>query len=199
MWVLGLTGGIGSGKSSASRAFAELGFRVIDADQLARDVIEPGTPGNTHLRQALGEHLFDERGRLDRGKVRDLAFKHPDLLKKLESVIHPLVESAMAEAITLHKEGGTEGLVLEVPLLLEAGMQNLVDRVVVVDLPTELQAQRAMLRDGATEAGIHRIIDAQMERTTRLRQADFVLDNSNAPKTLRQQVEYLVNHLKAHQ
>lgn len=196
MLVLGLTGGIGSGKSSAAAAFSRAGFPVIDADQVARDVIEPGTAGNAQLRAILGDQAFDKDGRLNRAYVRELAFSQPDILKDLEAVIHPLVAEHFQEAISEAKAQQQEALILEIPLLIEAGLQDMVDKIVVVDLPQPLQLERAMRRDGAKEDAIKRIMQQQVGRVERLRQADFVLDNSNDPALLVDQVNQLVQHLR---
>lgn len=195
MIILGLTGGIGSGKSSVAREFAASGIPVLDADQIARDVIEPGTEGNQKILKVFGKEVFDDDNRLDRARVRDYVFQHPDALKQLESIIHPLVVSDIKTQVQTLKEQGKTLVVVEIPLLVEAKLQSLVDKIVVVDLPVEMQQERAMRRDEASPESIERIMAQQVDRQTRLRHADYVIDNSTTLAALQRQVHSLTEFL----
>lgn len=197
MKTIGLTGGIGSGKSSVARLFTESGIPVLDADQISREVIEPETKGNFQVRDVFGSSVFSDDGGLDRSKFRDYIFKHPDALRELEGIIHPLVVESISQQTSQLKAAGHHLVVLEIPLLIEADLQNLVDHIVVVDLPREQQHLRAMQRDNATAESIDRIMNQQVDRITRLRHADYVVDNSKDLNALKEQVDSLLTQLNA--
>lgn len=185
---VGLTGGIGSGKTLASDRFAELGAEVIDTDQLSRELVEPGQPALAEIAAAFGDTVLQADGRLDRAALRRLIFDHPDARKRLEQILHPRIRAAM-----LARAGNSAApyLVFVIPLLLETGQQGLVDRVLVIDAPETLQRSRAAGRDGVDPAEIDRILAAQLDRDSRLRGADDVLTNDRGIPDLIDQVDAL--------
>lgn len=181
---VGLTGGIGSGKSTVARLFAELGATVVDTDALARELVEPGQPALEEIAAELGPGLLDTAGRLDRARLRELVFADPARRRRLEAILHPRIREA-ARA----REAGARGYtVWVVPLLVEAGWTEEVDRVLVVDLPEAAQRARVAARDGLPVAQIEAILASQASRAQRLDAADDVIDNSGPPETLRARV-----------
>ncbi|MGD8310000.1 MAG: dephospho-CoA kinase [Chromatiales bacterium] len=188
MLVVGLTGGIGSGKSSVAALFADLGVPVLDADRIAREAVAPGTAGLDAVVGLLGPEVLDARGRLDRGRVRERVFGDPQLRHRLEAIIHPRVRAELSAR--LRALDGPYALAV-VPLLIEAGQTDLVDRILVVDLPEELQVRRACERDGVEPDQIRAIMGAQCSRAERLAAADDVIDNSGDPARLERLVRRL--------
>ena len=185
---IGLTGGVASGKSTVARAFANLGVAVIDSDRIARDIVEPGQPALAEVVAAFGPEIVGEDGRLDRKSLRELVFSDSSRRARLEAILHPRI------AAELHARAGAAGgpyQVLEIPLLLETGMQTQVDRVLVVDCPVEAQVQRLIERDGGTASDAHRIVAAQTGRDRRLAAADDVIVNDGALDSLDRSVRAL--------
>jgi dephospho-CoA kinase len=191
---IGLTGGIASGKSSVSDAFVALGAPVIDADAIARELVEPGEPLQVAVVKEFGAGLLDADGRLDRRALRQLIFKDPGRRARLNALLHP----AIWERLEARAAAATHPyVVLEVPLLLETGAADRVDRVLVIDCPEEEQLRRLMRRDKETEAGARAILAAQASRATRLAAADDVLDNCGAREELRAKVAALDRQYRA--
>ena len=186
---VGLTGGIGSGKSTVERYFRELGAPTIDADAISRRVAEPGQPAFADLVALFGPEVVDDSGRLRRPLMRERAFKDLALKKRLEAVIHPLVRQEI-QAFIDSADGPY--CVICVPLLLETGgARERTDRILVVDAPEALQASRASRRDQADAAQIRQIIAAQIPREERLRAADDVISNDGNLENLKLQVKRL--------
>ena len=186
---VGLTGGIGSGKSTVERYFQELGAPTIDADAISRRVAEPGQPAFADLVALFGPEVVDDSGRLRRPLMRERAFKDLALKKRLEAVIHPLVRQEI-QAFIDSADGPY--CVICVPLLLETGgARTRMDRILVVDAPEALQASRASRRDQADAAQIRQIIAAQIPREERLRAADDVISNDGSLENLKLQVKRL--------
>jgi dephospho-CoA kinase len=171
---IGLTGGIASGKSTVAECFARLGVPVIDTDQLARAVVEPAQPALAAVAAAFGPDLLAPGGRLNRAKMRARIFADPDARTRLEAILHPRIRNATLAAA--QAAGGHYQLIV-VPLLFESGFDALVDRVLVVDCPEELQRERLAERDGETPDSIARILAAQLPRGERLARADDVISN----------------------
>ncbi len=188
---VGLTGGIGSGKSTAEALFARLGVPVLDADRLAREVVEPGQPALGELVALLGPDILTAEGRLDRPQVRERVFKDAHLRRRVEGIVHPRVRRLME---TRAERVQAPYCVLAIPLLLEAGQRELVDRVLVIDTPRELQIQRTCARDRASPEAVARVVDAQLSRGERLAAADDVIHNDGDLEYLASQVEQL-HHL----
>ena len=185
---VGLTGGIGSGKSTVEGCFRDLGAPTIDADAVSRRVAEPGQPAFADIVALFGPEVVDDSGRLRRALMRERVFKDLALKKRLEAVIHPLVRQEI-QAFTDSADGPY--CVICVPLLLETGAQTRTDRILVVDAPEALQASRASQRDQADAAQIRQIIAAQIPREERLRAANDVINNDGSLENLKLQVERL--------
>jgi len=185
---IGLTGGIGSGKTTVSDRFATLGAEVIDTDELSRELVEPGQPALQEIRDAFGDGIVDPAGRLDRGALRRRIFAEPDDRRRLEAILHPRIRDEMLRRAEASR---APYVILVVPLLLETGQHELVDRVLVVDAPEDMQRERAMRRDGADTGAIDRILAAQLDRATRLGHADDVIRNDATLDSLQQAVARL--------
>jgi len=189
-WVLGLTGGIGSGKSAVVQEFGRLGVHWVDADHAARWVVEPGRPALRMIAERFGETVLAPDGSLDRAKLRELVFREPAQRKWLEELLHPLIRQEVAE----HLARATSPYAIMVsPLLVESGQYRQVDRVLVVDVPEALQLERAIRRDQSSEEQIRAILKAQASREERLRHADDVLVNDRDLAWLGAEVERLHN------
>ncbi len=176
---VGLTGGIASGKSTVARMFANLGACVIDADDGARAVVEPGGEIVRKLAQRFGKDILHPDGSLDRQRLRELVFDDPLARGELEAQLHPAIWSwMMSSSARAQEENPDKYQILVIPLLVETGLQIHVDRVLVVDCPVEVQEQRLMNRDAETADSVQRMIAAQATREQRLEIADDVLDSS---------------------
>ena len=185
---IGLTGGIASGKSTVAQRFSELGVPVIDADESARIVVAPGSPGLAEIIGKFGEDLLTAGGALDRRLLRNLIFSDPGCRRELEAILHPLIRADME-----HRASAASGpyLVLAIPLLIESGGRGRVDRVLVVDVDEEVQLKRLMGRDGGTIEQAKAILAAQASRAARLQAADDVLPNVGSLSELRHGVDQL--------
>ncbi len=188
-FTVGLTGGIGSGKSSAARLFGKQGALIVDTDAIARELTADGAPALNLIRKQFGNKVFQPDGALDRARLRRLVFADSRARKKLESLLHPLVRT---EALKRLRAGRAPYAILVVPLLLETGgLRGHVQRVLVVDCPEALQVARAMSRSNLSEAEVRAIMAAQLSREARLKLADDVLSNDSSMEHLQQQVETL--------
>lgn len=179
IWRLGLTGGIGSGKSTVASMLAAKGAAVIDADAISRSVTAPGGRAMAAIAQTFGPHMIDAQGAMDRQAMRQAVFQDPQAKQKLEAIIHPLVSQITAEQAQAAVQSGHRVLVFDVPLLVESGerWRQQVDRVIVVDCDAQTQRQRVMARSGLAAEEIDRIIDLQASRAQRLACADLVILN----------------------
>ncbi|BCB70079.1 dephospho-CoA kinase [Vreelandella aquamarina] len=193
--IVGLTGGIGSGKSTVARAFGSLGIGWVDADDVAREVVMPGEPALAAISEHFGNDVLHADGTLNRSALRSIVFDNPTERKWLESVTHPRVR----ERILVHLERlqrQSPYVLLVSPLLFESGQDKLVDRTVVVDVPVELQLSRTRARDDVSEAQVHAILAAQLPREERLTKANDVIDNSGDHASMMQQVTQLDQHYR---
>lgn len=186
--VVALTGGIGSGKTTVSDMFAELGVAIIDSDILAREVVQPGHPALAEVTSAFGCDVLDEDGTINRAKLRERVFAAPDKRKTLEGILHPRI---IAETNRRLEELEDSYCIVCIPLLFETGRQDQFDRTLVVDVPPEVQIERALKRDGSPRATIERILAAQVDRSRRLELADDVIDNSGDIERVRNEVDLL--------
>lgn len=191
MLAIGLTGGIGSGKSTVSALLAERGAVIIDADRIARQVVEPGGPAYGPLVERFGAGILTPDGHLDRPKLRDIVFSDPRARADLEALTHPAIGSAV-EAMA--ERAGGPYQILVIPLLIEKGLAGRLDRVLVVDCPEALQLQRLQARDGSTLQQAQAMLDAQASRAERLQAADDVIHNEGDMDALRPQVATLHRH-----
>ncbi|ODB84806.1 dephospho-CoA kinase [Candidatus Thiodiazotropha endoloripes] len=173
--TVALTGGIGSGKSAVSNHFDSLGVPVIDADRLAHQMVQPGSPALTQIETAFGEHLIDQQGRLNRGALREIVFNDPTQRKRLESILHPPIRQAMEDWV---EQQTAPYVILVIPLLFETGQQDIAQRILVVDCEESLQYQRVAQRDNLDESEIAQILASQVDRQTRLEGADDIIENN---------------------
>jgi len=185
---VGLTGGIASGKSTAAKFFGALGVPIIDTDQLARDVVEPGQPPLERLVERFGPGILTEDGHLDRPALRNIVFSDPKARADLEALTHPAIGAAV-EAKSAELGGIYQILVL--PLLVEKNLGSQLNRVLVVDCDEELQIRRLQARDGSTLEQARAILNAQVSRTSRLKAAHDVIKNEGDMSAVRDQVEKL--------
>lgn len=185
---IALTGGIASGKSTVAAAFERRGITVIDSDQLAREVVAPGTPGFTAVTARFGADVIAADGSLDRRALRAIVFTDPAARRDLEAITHPRIRAAMAERAAA--SGGPYQIFM-IPLLAEGGRAAEFDRVLVVDCPEDLQLQRVMARDQTDAASARAILAAQASRAARLAIADDVIVNDGDRSALETQVETL--------
>ena len=188
MRVLGLTGGIGSGKSMVASMFAQLGADIIDADQLARQVVEPGQPALEEIARAFGREILLADGRLDRAKLGRLVFADPAARERLNAITHPPIRERMAAEIAAR--GSRPGLlIVDVPLLYESDRAGTVEAVIVVWVDSQTQLRRLIERDGLGEEEARQRIAAQMPLDEKRARADIVIDNSGSQQNTRRQVE----------
>ena len=196
--LLGLTGGIGSGKSTAARFFREAGATVIDADILARRAVQPGQPALEEIRQSFGEAVIRDDGTLDREMLGRLAFSDVEVRARLNAIVHPRVQAMAEREIAEALAASPDGLVVyDVPLLFETGAEARVDLVAVVYAPAEVQERRLQRRDGMDAEAIRARLRSQDDIEEKARRADVVLDNGGTPEDLRRQVMELVEQLSA--
>jgi dephospho-CoA kinase len=185
---VGLTGGIASGKSTAAKFFEDLGVPILDSDQVARDVVEPGQPPLERLVERFGPSILTADGHLDRPALRDIVFSDPKARADLEALTHPAIGAAMEARSAI---AGGPYQILVIPLLVEKNLAANVDRVLVVDCEEALQLKRLAQRDGAARAQAQAILDAQTSRSARLKAADDVITNDGTIDAVRQQVAAL--------
>lgn len=188
-YTVGLTGGIGSGKSSVGRAFEARGVTVVDADALAHGLTQPGGLAMPAIRAAFGDEFVDASGAMDRAKMRAVVFADPAAKARLEGILHPIIR---AETLRLANAATSPYVILMIPLLIESGVaRSRCDRVLVVDCPEEEQVRRVMTRSGLAAEQVRAIMAAQATRAQRLSGADDVLDNGGGPEAIEPQVERL--------
>jgi len=188
MFVVGITGGIGSGKSAVTDHLETLGITVVDADKVARVVVEPGTSGLAAITEHFGTDVLLANGGLDRAALRKIVFDNHNERKVLEEITHPRIRD---EIIRQLSEASSPYVVLSSPLLLESGLNTLAVYVVVVDVPEEVQLKRTMARDDNSEALVKQIMATQLDRQTRLSRADASIMNDTSLEELYERVEAL--------
>ena len=194
MKIAGLTGGIGSGKSTVARLFGNLGVHWVDADDVAREVVEPGTPALAEIAKHFGEQILTPDGVLDRAQLRAIVFQETEERAWLEALLHPIIREELIGQ--LNPENYQLPYVLLVsPLLLETDQHELVDRIIVIDVPEDTQIERTMARDTNSREQVERIIAAQMSREDRLARADEVIDNDRPLDDVTRQVRELHERL----
>jgi dephospho-CoA kinase len=193
MLIIGLTGGIGSGKSTISQYFEELGVPVIDADQLTRELVNPGQPALHEIAEQLGAEFITPSGELDRSRLREHIFAQPEQRQILEAILHPRARDAAEQQLAALRAGDNPPayVILSVPLLIESGWTDLVQRVLVVDVDPAVQRQRASQRDGLSTEQIEAAMHSQVDRDTRLAAADDVIRNDSDLSALQAQVTAL--------
>lgn len=187
-WILGLTGGIGSGKSAAAQCFVDLGVHLVDADNAARWVVEPGRPALAQIAEHFGPSVLQADGTLNRSALRELIFKDPQQRAWLESLLHPLIREEIRQYLARAESAYA---ILVSPLLLETSQHQMVQRVLVIDVPESVQIERTVLRDKTNEEQVRAILKAQASRDERLSRADDVIVNDRDPAWLKSEVERL--------
>jgi dephospho-CoA kinase len=198
MLIVGLTGGIASGKSSAARIFIKLGVKIVDSDVLARIVVEPGRPALSKIRERFGGGVINADGTLCREKLRDIVFHDARALTDLNAIVHPAVYAEMAREMgEYRKDPGDTILMLDIPLLYESGGEKIVDQVVVVWIDRETQIQRLIGRDGFSREDAINRIEKQMDLDEKKRRADFVIDNTGTFEDLELRVGEVYERLFA--
>jgi dephospho-CoA kinase len=185
---VGLTGGIASGKSTASKFFGALGVPIIDTDQVARDIVEPGQPPLERLVERFGMSILTPDGHLDRPALRNIVFSDPKARADLEALTHPAIGAAVEARSAV---AGGPYQILVIPLLVEKGLGSQLDRVLVVDCDEELQIKRLQARDGSSPEQARAILNAQASRTARLKAAHDVITNDGDMNAVREQVGQL--------
>ena len=185
---IGLTGGIGSGKSVVAQSFAELGVPVVDADVITRELVKPGKPALEAIKAQLGSQFISADGSLDRAQLREHVFVSTTARKTLEAILHPLVHNAIEEETGKLK---SPYCIIVIPLLIEAGQQSLVDRILVVDAPEKTCIERVVSRDHTTADAVKRILSTQLDRKARLSYGDDVVTNEGDLDSVADQVSRL--------
>ena len=193
--VLGLTGGIASGKSFVADCLVECGAILVSADDLAREVVNPGSPTLAKLVEAFGLDILTESGNLDRGIMAEKVFADPAARHKLESIVHPAIAHLAECRLEDLKKPPHDLIVYEAPLLFEAGAEGRVDQVLVVIVSPEMQMKRLLERDEISETEARQRIAAQWPQADKVQRADYVIDNSGSKEQTRLIVESLYHHL----
>ena len=191
-FVVGITGGIGSGKSAVTDYLETKGITVVDADKVARVVVEPGTSGLAAIAEHFGHDILLPDATLNRAALREVVFDNPDERKVLEGITHPRIREEIARQLS---EAGSPYVVLASPLLLESGQSSFADYVVVVDVPESVQLSRTMTRDNNSEQLVRSIMDVQLDRETRLARADTSISNEGTLEELHSRVDALHSDL----
>jgi dephospho-CoA kinase len=187
---IGLTGGIASGKSTVARMLVESGAALVDADRIAREIVEPGQPSLAQIVERFGQAVLHEDGTLNRKKLGEIVFADEAKRKALEAITHPAIRAVMRERMDkLQREAPKRLVVVDVPLLYESGLQSLFEEVMVVYVPRSLQLERLMKRDGLSKADAERRLNAQMDIEEKKRLADIVIDNSGSLEDTALQLE----------
>ena len=191
-FILGLTGGIASGKSAAADRFEALGACVVDTDQIAREVVQPGQPALSKIATHFGEAVLHSDGSLNRSTLREIIFNDATERQWLEALLHPLIrQTALKRALSANSDVA----VLVVPLLFESGQYNEINASLVIDVPETVQRERTLRRDGVSAEQVEAILSAQIERADRLAHADYVIDNSGCIEQLHQRVDEVYHEL----
>ena len=188
MLVIGLTGGIGTGKSTVTAKFESRGVPVVDADRISHEQVEPGSPSLEKIRQVFGAEIIDYDGSLNRAELRKRVFNSPEERDKLEAILHPAIRIEIAARMAVLSSGYC---ILSVPLLIESGFTDMVNRILVIDTSHKTQLSRTMQRDGISEDETLKILNTQSSRKNRLKWADDLIDNNGGELDLDVQIEKL--------
>lgn len=197
MKLIGLTGGIGSGKSTVAQLLVRHGWELVDADQIARDIVEPGQPALAELAQAFGEDILQEDGSLDRGLLASRAFSNREKTAVLNSITHPRIHEETQARFDAARRAGADFVVYDMPLLVDKGLHKDMDATIVVDVDAEERVRRLVAYRGLDEEDARRRIEAQIPDDVRRAAADFIIDNNGPREALGEQVEGAVEKLRA--
>ncbi len=190
MLKVGLTGGIGCGKSTVAKIFADLNIPVLDADEIAHRLVEKGQPALTQIQQEFGTDILTPDGSLNRQNLREIVFSDLKQKQKLESILHPLIYKTLQVEL---EQLNAPYCIISIPLLFETNMTDIVDRILVIDCPIEIQIERVKIRDNLTTERIQSIINNQVPRAYRKARAEDLIDNSTTDSRLAEQVKKLHN------
>ena len=193
MLLIGLTGGIASGKTLVSDFFTALGVPVIDADILAREVVAPGSEGLKKLTDYFSDSILTSNNQLDRKALRELIFQNPSDREIVDGILHPLIRQRSEEDIACYQAQGAVYIIYAVPLLVETNQVSRFDRVLLVDVPVEIQLERIVSRDNTTRDQAQAIITAQASREERRAIATDIINNNSSAESVREHVKYLHN------
>ena len=189
MYAVGLTGGIASGKTMISNLFAELGVPIIDTDVISRNLLEPGELAYDQVCAHFGKDILDTNNNIDRARLREIVFSDPAEKSWLETMLHPLIYQRSHEAVVEHSRASY--VMVVIPLLFETNFQSLVDRILVVDCPAELQVERLLKRDNIDQALARKMMSQQLSNSQRLARAHDIINNASDDSDLRSQVATL--------
>jgi dephospho-CoA kinase len=192
MDVYGLTGGIGSGKSTVAELLEEYGVPVVSADELSRVVVAPGSEGLRLVVERFGPGILDESGGLDRRKMASVVFRDPEKRRELEAILHPRIRDRFEQVLDALEKAGHEVAVYEVPLLFERNLQGEMKAVVLVTAPMDVRVARVRSRDDVTETEVRARIAAQLDEDQKRRRADYIIENNGSLDDLRREVEFLM-------
>jgi dephospho-CoA kinase len=192
MEVYGLTGGIGSGKSTVASLLEEYGVPVVSADELSRIVVAPGSEGLRQVIEEFGADMVDEAGELDRGKMASLVFRNPDKRRRLEEILHPRIRERFEQVLDALEKAGHEVAIYEVPLLFEKNLQGEMKAVILVTAPDHVRVTRVRNRDDVTETEVRARMAAQLDEASKRRRADYVIENDGNLDDLRREVEFVL-------
>jgi dephospho-CoA kinase len=187
---VGLTGGIGCGKTTVSKLFAKLNVPVIDADKIAHQLVEPGQPALLEIGKVFGAQILNSDGSLNRAQLREVVFSDPQQKQKLEAILHPLVFAAIQDKVD---QLNNPYCIISIPLLFETRTTHFVDRILVIDCPVETQIERVKRRDALDNERIQSIINSQVSKEFRIAHADDIIDNSETGGGLAEHVKKLHN------
>ncbi|MDO3408873.1 dephospho-CoA kinase [Saccharibacillus sp. CPCC 101409] len=194
---IGLTGGIATGKSTVSRLLAAKGVRIVDADVIARDVMNPGQPLLAAVARRFGPEFLLPEGGLDRRRMAEHIFGRPEEREALNAIVHPAIRAEIRRQVEAHEAADPQGIVAaDIPLLYESGLEGLYEKVVVVYVPRELQLTRLILRDKLAPEQAESRLHSQLDIEEKKRRADFVIDNSGTPEDTERQVDRLLESLR---
>ncbi|MBC6309450.1 dephospho-CoA kinase [Listeria sp. FSL L7-1582] len=191
-YIIGLTGGIASGKSTVSKMLHDAGFPIVDADIAARQVVQAGTEGAKQIRATFGAEVFQENGELDRQKLGNIIFHDSEKRAALNAIVHPLVRRWMLAERDRLLAAGHDLIIFDIPLLIESKLQEMVDTVVVVFVDEQTQLERLMQRNKLSESEAQARISSQIPLSDKIKQADIVIDNSQSLAETEQQVNALI-------
>ncbi|MDK8798736.1 dephospho-CoA kinase [Corynebacterium coyleae] len=197
MKKVGLTGGIGSGKSTVARMLADEGFPVVDADQIAREIMEPGSPVLAQVAEVFGEDLIDDTGALNRAELAKRAFSSTEQTEKLNALTHPAIRAESNRRFDEAEKAGARAVIYDMPLLVDLGLHRDMDMTVVVDVDVDERVRRLVDKRGLTEADARARIAQQVDDDTRRAAADIVVDNNGPLEALATQVEKVVRMIDA--
>jgi dephospho-CoA kinase len=194
--IIGLTGGIASGKSTVSNMLKKRGFAVVDADLAARKVVEPGEPAYRQIVEQFGREILLDDGTLDRAKLGAIVFNEEEKRRQLNAIVHPAVRKKMKEWEEEAVQSGKKTIILDIPLLFESRLQHMAEKIIVVSVDEKTQLKRLMERNGFREEEALARIQAQMPLAEKKKMADAVIDNSGSLGETEKQVEHLIQKWK---